>query len=71
NEPIVMYPNPTEGWIHIKGSFQSVQIMAIDGRLLRTTTDMDIDVTDLLPGVYLLRFHAKDQVPQVQKLVRQ
>lgn len=57
-----VFPNPTSGSISIfssGGTVEQVELMSMDGRLLRTvreqTTRVTMDLTDLASGHYLLR----------------
>lgn len=54
---ITIYPNPTTGILNIKNGFGSVRIVDLTGKVvLETTVSNDqIDVSNLLNGVYLLQ----------------
>lgn len=53
---VTLYPNPTTGILNIKNGFGSVRIMDLTGKVVLETavTNDQIDVSNLLNGVYLL-----------------
>lgn len=58
-EQIVLYPNPGATWIHLKNiathTLQSVAFYTVNGQLLLTSTDPEIDVSGIDSGVYFVK----------------
>ncbi|HYG16197.1 MAG TPA: S8 family serine peptidase [Bacteroidia bacterium] len=76
NPGINIYPNPSQGIIHIEGDLQNAKFtlcnslgqVVTEGRLSgRRST---IDVTPLLPGIYFLKI-SNSQVDMVKKVIRE
>jgi hypothetical protein len=70
---INIYPNPTEGYLHIQSSVKvNARITGIDGKTLLNREDAHkIDISMLAAGIYML--HLTDQsgaVIKVEKLVK-
>lgn len=58
-----IFPNPASNFIRIAGldSGRTIQIYDIDGRLVRSDIfDSKIDVSQLTPGIYVLKVMTKD-----------
>jgi hypothetical protein len=54
-QKVSVFPNPTTGMLEIKGDrINSVEIRNMLGNLLFTGTDLSIDLSDQLNGIYLL-----------------
>jgi hypothetical protein len=70
-----VYPNPATTVLYIEnaGEVQGIDIVNTDGRLVRTIStvqeQMTIDVSGLPGGVYFIRSYQKDQVNTI-KLVK-
>jgi hypothetical protein len=70
-----VYPNPATTVLYIEnaGEVQGIDIVNTDGRLVRTIStvqeQMTIDVSDLPGGVYFIRSYQKDQINTI-KLVK-
>jgi hypothetical protein len=61
-----VYPNPTDGFIHIEIEKETeAQLYSIQGHLLKVFTVSDlkgpVDVSDLPPGIYILRISASGE----------
>lgn len=66
-----LVPNPVCDQLTILGeSIQSVSIYSIDGQLLMTTESASVDLSDLAPGLYLVRV-VNDGKTIVKKLIKQ
>ena len=53
---IVVYPNPTQDVLLVKGvELQTLRVFDLQGRLLKTTDDAQVTVSDLASGTYLLQ----------------
>lgn len=75
---LFLYPNPASGMVWVTGSFKTgeavrLEIMSVQGRVVRQLSMhyegyLQIDVSELLPGAYLLKATGS-QVYPVKKLV--
>ena len=67
-QPLGVFPNPAQNFLELEGIDKVAQlsIYSADGRLVqdRTISNPRIDVSDLSPGLYLLRLISGDQVFQ-------
>jgi hypothetical protein len=77
---ISIYPNPTNDFVLIKGTPESVKslrymLFDLNGKLLAeqkvTDSETKISFNNLLTGTYLLRLIRNDQEVQVFKIVKQ
>ena len=61
---IVLYPNPSTTLVYLKNiqpnTIQSVAFYSINGQLLLTSTDTEIDVTDISSGIYFIKVNTLD-----------
>lgn len=65
------YPNPTSSKIYFQGiSGVEKQILDISGRLLLSTHENEIDLSNLSQGVYILRVECKDGIIETRKIVK-
>ncbi|MDD6209741.1 MAG: T9SS type A sorting domain-containing protein [Bacteroidales bacterium] len=58
NKDFVIYPNPVKSNFYIKGTaVQEVNIFSLTGSLIKKApvTSNSVNVSDLLPGTYLIR----------------
>lgn len=75
--PVAIYPNPTDGVLNISFSenteCQSVEIYAIDGRLLKSQiSNLEIvDVSKLNAGVYILKVNMADGKEFTERIVKE
>lgn len=70
--PISLFPNPADNWIQLEGlnTLASVAIYAQTGqRVLTQTVDKTIDVSSLIPGIYLVEISYRDRVT-LHKLIK-
>ncbi len=77
NQAIVsLYPNPTSGFLQINSSepIRYADITAVDGKLLRSFTGGEIsgglDMSDLAPGMYLMKLVLQNKQEVVRKWVK-
>lgn len=76
DDVFVLYPNPTNGIIHIKGierlggSF-NVEIRDYAGQLIRSANVSDIDISDLASGIYFVELlDAENQKVFQKKIIK-
>ncbi len=67
------YPNPTNGIIHLKESFERVEIYDLKGRLLNTfltnENQSQLDLSSIESGTYYIRFTNKDNITTVGTII--
>ena len=71
-KPISLFPNPADKWIQMEGlnAVASVAIYAQTGqRVLTQAVDKTIDVSSLIPGIYLVEISYRDSVT-LHKLIK-
>lgn len=69
---ILIYPNPTNHIINIKGieDVSAVSLLSIDGRLVkRNVNTQAIDVRDLMTGQYILKIETRKGKPVYKKVI--
>lgn len=63
-EKMVLYPNPGATWVHLKNietnSLESVAFYSVSGQLLLTSTETEIDVSDIDSGIYIVKVNTFD-----------
>ena len=65
------YPNPTSSKIFFQGiNDAKKQIMDMNGRLLFSTYENEIDLSQLSQGIYILRVENKEGVVAIRKIVK-
>ncbi len=73
-EPFLIYPNPTSGFINILGLTQPVEarIFSLQGQLLKSIQQVQntINISDLHPGMYIINLYVWDQI-LVRKIVKE
>ena len=61
-----VYPNPTTGIINFEnGSYEKIEILSLDGKLMQTESNINTNNTDVssLPhGLYIVRFVSKNKI---------
>ncbi len=57
---LIIYPNPTNSKIKIDGDFKSIEIYSIDGKLILTTTENNINIENQVNGIYLINVIGKN-----------
>ncbi|MEP5103616.1 MAG: T9SS type A sorting domain-containing protein, partial [Ekhidna sp.] len=66
-----VYPNPTNGVLHIEGSYHSISLRDFSGRtILHQTKVSSHDLSSLKSGLYLLTIHRKEG-DQTLKIIKQ
>lgn len=71
-KPISLFPNPADKWIQMEGlnAVASVAIYAQTGqRVLTQAVDKTVDVSSLIPGIYLVEISYRDSVT-LHKLIK-
>ena len=53
-EVLEIYPNPSSSYINVTGT-SLVEVLDINGRILKSTTEHDIFIGDLADGVYFIK----------------
>ena len=68
---VSFYPNPTNGIVRIEGAEVSeIQVYNTLGQLVKTAQNTnEIDLSDLMPGVYFLRIKDLHQMVTNKKVV--
>ncbi len=69
-EKLKAYPNPTKEWLTINGTYHSMTLSDLTGRiLLQEKSKITHDLTSLKQGLYLLTIHRKegDQTLKIMK----
>lgn len=76
NEMVMLsiYPNPTHDLISIRAnkdlSMQKVEVFNLAGQMVISSTENEINVSDMKPGVYFVRVTADDRIV-IQRIVKQ
>ncbi|WP_421764975.1 T9SS type A sorting domain-containing protein [Ekhidna sp.] len=66
-----VYPNPTNGVLHIEGTYHSISLRDFSGRtILHQTKVSSHDLSSLKSGLYLLTIHRKEG-DQTLKIIKQ
>ena len=71
NDNLIIYPNPTTGIVQIKNipnGFNGMDIYNIQGKILISTSDVEIDMSTYPNGVYL--FRSKDSNGKIYKVIK-
>lgn len=70
-ENINIYPNPTSSKLYIQGHLNTKkQISDISGRVLLSTYDNEIDISNFNQGVYILQIENKQGKIETRKIVK-
>ena len=67
-----MYPNPTNGMVHISGkkSVDAIRVFNISGQLIKEVTNANsLDLTSQLSGLYMIEIEDEGKT-SVSKLVK-
>lgn len=69
---VSVYPNPTDGILHVKADFSTATIHDINGRTLQhfNLGNGSIDITHLPNGVYLLSLQTEHQPAITRKIIK-
>lgn len=66
NEEVVIYPNPVDDIVmietHGRASLQNVIIYDVNGRNVLSTSESQIDISNLPSGVYLMKIESSDGI---------
>ena len=57
---IQLFPNPTNDYINIEGEFLNINIYSIQGKLIETSRENKIDITNYTNGIYLFKVLNKE-----------
>ncbi len=71
----ILYPNPTDKTVYIETEAQilSGQIYSMDGKIVKVINEEginQINVSDLLPGIYIVRFNTNKGLQQIKLQVQ-
>lgn len=68
-----VYPNPTSGVLNISSDeeIQNIAIYSLLGRKVGTSTNTQMDISNLAAGVYLLKLETKDGKTGTRRIVKQ
>lgn len=71
---ITIYPNPAFETINVKGDDDVTFTLSIydlhGSRLLMEKTALSLDISNLVPGMYILEIRNEDQVKIVEKIIK-
>ncbi|MEO1255080.1 MAG: MBG domain-containing protein, partial [Bacteroidota bacterium] len=71
DEGLVIYPNPIISEIRIEGpSIESVKMLSLDGKILSTSSENKMDVSELKSGVYILQIIDKSGSILNQRVIK-
>ncbi len=65
---IELFPNPATEVLNISGTFNSVEILSMDGTVVMTSSETQLNLSDLASGIYIARVHTDNGIVP-QKLV--
>ena len=70
-----VYPNPTDGILHISGTDTNVckyRLYSVDGRLVQegSVSDSVIDISGQVKGMYILKIETKESILQRTVILR-
>lgn len=68
---LLFYPNPTTGIVKIQNSpeeFQGIDVFNIQGKLIVSSSELEIDLTNYPEGMYL--FKSKDSSNKIYKVIK-
>lgn len=68
---IYIYPNPTADKIYISSSgFLTAEMFNVVGQKILTTTNVNIDMSDLISGTYALRITSINKKSKTFKIIK-
>lgn len=68
---IYIYPNPTADKIYISSSeFLTAEMFNVVGQKILTTTNVNIDMSDLVSGTYALRITSINKKSKTFKIIK-
>ncbi len=67
-----LYPNPAVDWIHVETvqNLKLVEFFTVQGQKVLESNQTVIDVSTLLPGIYIVKMQEKEGTITVQKLFK-
>lgn len=67
-----MYPNPTNDLVTIAmdSDLKSIEVYSLHGQKVLSSTQYQINVSDLTPGVYLVKIESINGLIATEKLVK-
>ena len=70
-EVIKMYPNPAlaDGTLNFSEELDKIEIISLQGQLIRSARGSSIDLIDIVTGSYLVRLTSKEGEKQVSKII--
>jgi uncharacterized repeat protein (TIGR01451 family) len=72
SEQIVLYPNPANELIHLRTDMEitKIEIQDVQGRVLISSSNKDIEVASLKSGLYLVRIYAEDGKRLIMQFIK-
>lgn len=74
NSNIKIFPIPATDWVRVESSFDAmISIYSIFGNLIESVRHINssqIQVSDYLPGVYIMEFRMNDQIRTERMIIR-
>ncbi|HAQ38752.1 MAG TPA: hypothetical protein DCX89_09620 [Saprospirales bacterium] len=69
---ILIFPNPARDYISFSETISEVEIRSLDGKLLtKSLYDNRLDISNLVPGLYIIRVTDQNNSIQVIRMVKQ
>ncbi len=57
-----LFPNPVQDMLNINGDFNKVEILSMEGETVLTSTDSQINLSELNAGIYIAQIHTDNSV---------
>ncbi|MBR5663707.1 MAG: T9SS type A sorting domain-containing protein, partial [Bacteroidales bacterium] len=68
---VAVYPNPAHDKLFVNAeNVQRIDIYGVTGQMVMSTTDTEINVSDLEPGMYFVRVNCGDNVYTEHVIIR-
>ncbi|MBR4392092.1 MAG: T9SS type A sorting domain-containing protein [Bacteroidales bacterium] len=68
---LTLCPNPVRDLLSVQGGeVQSMCVYSVDGQLMKTSETLSVDLSDLAPGLYLVRMVAEGKT-MVKRIIKQ
>ena len=67
---VTVYPNPTGGMVNVKintGTFNGLNIYNLQGRLVTSSTQTSVDLSEFPSGVYFLKLYGTSKTYKIVK----
>ena len=70
---VTVYPNPAnlDGTLYLSESAKTIEILSLQGQLMRRSSASSIELRDIAAGSYIVRITTKDNEQQISKIVIQ